>query len=100
VTRQIVRLGHTTDAGKQGCSYIEGIAKQTVGSEGICTHLLTIPPGGRAKAYMHAGAPHPPATLSDKPASAVIACTDLNEQESVVLLPELDALVDFSRTAA
>jgi uncharacterized RmlC-like cupin family protein len=34
-----------------------------------------------------------PANLSDKPSSAVIARTDPNEQESVVLLPELDQLV-------
>ncbi|TIQ75817.1 MAG: cupin, partial [Mesorhizobium sp.] len=31
--------------------------------------------------------------LSGSPASAVIARTDPNEQESVVLLPELDGLV-------
>ncbi len=95
-------------------------------------HLLTIPPGGRAKAHKHethetaiymlsgeahtwygdrlenhvivragemfyipAGVPHLPANLSDEPASAVIARTDPNEQESVVLLPELEALVDW-----
>ena len=100
-------------------------------------HLLTIPPGGRAKAHMHeshetaiyvlsgethtwfgerleshvivragemfyipAGVPHLPANLSDKPATAVIARTDPNEQESVVLLPELDELVDFTKAAA
>ena len=50
--------------------------------------------------YIPAGVPHLPTNLSDKPASAVITRTDPNEQESVVLLPELDALVDFSRTAA
>ena len=136
-TCHIVRPGDTTYAGKQGFSYFEGIAKQTVGSKGICIHLLTIPPGKRAKAHVHenhetaiyalsgethcwygeqlehhrvvregemfyipAGVPHLPANLSDKPASAVITRTDPNEQESVVLLPELDALVDFSRTAA
>ena len=95
-------------------------------------HLLTIPPGGRAKAHKHeshetaiyvltgethtwfgerlenhvivkagemfyipAGVPHLPANLSDEPATAVIARTDPNEQESVVLLPELEALVDY-----
>jgi uncharacterized RmlC-like cupin family protein len=116
--------------GKQGLSYFEGIAKQTVGSTGICMHLLTIPPGGRAKAHKHAhhetaiyvlsgeahtwfgerlesclvaragdlfyipaGVPHLPANLGHEPVSAVIARTDPNEQESVVLLPELDALV-------
>ena len=115
-----------TYAGKQGLSYFEGIAAETVGSTGICMHLLTIPPGGRAKAHLHeahetaiyvlsgevhtwygdnleehiivsagdlfyipAGVPHLPANLSDKPCTAVIARTDPNEQESVVLLPEL-----------
>src|SRR5689334_17999884 len=52
-TCHIVRPGHTTYAGKQGFSYFEGIAKQSVGSTGICMHLLTIPPGGRAKAHKH-----------------------------------------------
>ena len=120
----------TTYDGKQGFSYFAGIAAETVGSSGICMHLLTIPPGGRAKAHMHethetaiymlsgeahtwyganlehhvivksgemfyipAGVPHLPANLSDQPASAVIARTDPNEQESVVLLPHLEALV-------
>ncbi|MER8370358.1 cupin domain-containing protein [Mesorhizobium sp. M1348] len=116
--------------GKQGLSYFAGIAAETVGSSGICMHLLTMPPGARAKAHMHEnhetaiyvlsgevhtwygerleqhivvkagdlfyippGVPHLPANLSDSPASAVIARTDPNEQESVVLLPELDGLV-------
>lgn len=116
--------------GKQGLSYFTGIAAETVGSTGICMHLLTMPPGARAKAHMHeshetaiyvlsgevhtwygnrleqqivvkagdlfyipAGVPHLPANLSDSSASAVIARTDPNEQESVVLLPELDELV-------
>lgn len=43
--------------------------------------------------YIPAGVPHLPANLSDSPSSAVIARTDPNEQESVALLPELDALV-------
>jgi uncharacterized RmlC-like cupin family protein len=43
--------------------------------------------------YIPAGVPHLPANLSDQPASAVIARTDPNEQESVVLLPHLDELV-------
>ena len=126
---RVVRPGGTYD-GKQGFSYFEGIARETVGSSGICMHLLTIPPGARAKAHMHethetaiymlsgeahtwyganlehhvlvkagemfyipAGVPHLPANLSNQPASAVIARTDPNEQESVVLLPHLEALV-------
>jgi uncharacterized RmlC-like cupin family protein len=43
--------------------------------------------------YIPAGMPHLPANLSDTPAAAVIARTDPMEQESVVLLPELDSLV-------
>jgi uncharacterized RmlC-like cupin family protein len=43
-----------TYTGKQGFDYFEGIAKETTGSRAICMHLLTIPPGGRAKAHRHA----------------------------------------------
>ncbi|WP_034856514.1 cupin domain-containing protein [Sinorhizobium sojae] len=126
---RVVRPG-SSYAGKQGLSYFEGIAAETVGSTGICMHLLTVPPGGRAKAHLHeshetaiyvlsgeahtwfgdrleehvivragemfyipAGVPHLPANLSDSPCTAVIARTDPKEQESVVLLPELDGLV-------
>ena len=100
----------------------------------ICMHVVTIPPGARAKAHLHeshetaiyvlsgeavtffgdrleeqavtragdmfyipAGVPHLPANLSDAPVTAVIARTDPNEQESVVLLPDLDALVPLDR---
>jgi uncharacterized RmlC-like cupin family protein len=125
-----LRPGSSSYAGKQGFSYVEGIAKETVGSEAICMHLLTIPPGGRARAHKHAthetaifvlsgttvmawgerlehrmevGAgemlyipadmPHLPWNPGAEPATAVIARTDPHEQESVVLLPELEALV-------
>ncbi|OWU83414.1 cupin [Oceanicola sp. 22II-s10i] len=124
-----VRPGGTY-SGRQGFDYFEGIARETTGAQGLCMHLLTIPPGARAKAHKHAthetaiyviegaasmwwgdrlehrmdvtagdliyipaGVPHLPVNLSDSPAVAVIARTDPNEQESVVLLPELDALV-------
>lgn len=44
--------------------------------------------------YIPAGMPHLPMNMSaTEPATAVVARTDPNEQESVVLLPELDALV-------
>jgi uncharacterized RmlC-like cupin family protein len=119
-----------TYAGKQGFDYFEGISREATGAQSICMHLLTIPPGGRAKAHKHAthetaiyalageavmwwgerlehrmeiragdlvyipaDVPHLPMNLSDAPVSAVIARTDPHEQESVVLLPELDALV-------
>ena len=126
---RVVRPGGTYD-GKQGFSYFEGIAAETVGSQALCMHVLNIPPGGRAKAHLHrshetavylvsgeadvwfgdrlehhavqkagemmyipAGVPHLPANLGDVPCVAIIARTDPNEQESVELLPELDALV-------
>ena len=128
ICRKITPAG--TFDGKQGFTYIEGIARETTGSQAICMHLLTIPPGGRAKAHKHAthetaiymldgvtvmfwGArlenrmeaeagdliyipadmPHLPFNPGDVPARAVIARTDPHEQESVVLLPELEGLV-------
>ena len=127
---RVIRAADTYD-GKQGLTYFCGIAAETVGSKGICMHLLTIPPGGRAKAHLHeshetalyllagetitlygerlehcrhsragdlvyipAGVPHLPVNLSDKPASAVVARTDPSEQESVVLLPELEPIAE------
>lgn len=129
-TCRIVKPGHTYE-GKQGLSYFEGIAAETVGAKGICMHVLTMPPGARAKTHLHeshetaiymlsgqahtwygdrlenhvivhagelfyipAGVPHLPANLSNAPCTAIIARTDPNEQESVVLLPELDGLVE------
>ncbi|MAS32597.1 MAG: cupin [Anaerolineaceae bacterium] len=129
-TCQVVRPADTYD-GKQGFSYFEGLSAQSVGAQGLCMHLLTIPPGGRAKAHLHenhesaiyvlsgeggmwfgdnlaehvtvkageflyipAGVPHLPYNPSDtEPCTAVLARTDPNEQESVTLLPELDAVV-------
>ncbi len=116
-------------SGKQGLNYFAGIAAETVGSTGLCMHVVTIPPGARAKAHLHeahesavyvvsgrartwfgerleefadmgpgemmyipAGVPHLPANLGDEPCTAIIARTDPNEQESVVLLPSLDTL--------
>lgn len=126
---QIIRPGGTY-SGKQGFDYFEGIAKETTGSTGICMHLLTIPPGGRAKAHKHethetaiyvmsgtgkmywgenlenlmvlkagemlyipADCPHLPFNDTDEPVTAVIARTDPHEQESVVLLPDLEDAV-------
>ncbi|MBI3660186.1 cupin domain-containing protein [Candidatus Acetothermia bacterium] len=116
--------------GKQGFDYGGAISSESVGSKAICMHLLTIPPGGRAKAHLHenhettiyvisgesgtwygknlgehltvrageflyipAGMPHLPYNPSKtEPCTAIIARTDPNEQESVVLLPDLDKL--------
>lgn len=117
-------------AGKQGFTYDAGIARETTGSQAICMHLLTIPPGGRARAHKHAthetaiyqmtgrsvmywgdrlqnrmeaeagdliyipaDMPHLPFNPGPEPCTAVIARTDPNEQESVILMPELEHLV-------
>jgi len=48
--------------------------------------------------YIAANVPHLPYNRSrTEPVTAVIARTDPNEQESVVLLPELEAGVDWSK---
>ena len=116
--------------GKQGFTYAPAVSAETVASRALHMQLLTIPPGGRAKAHRHeshetaiyvlqgegrmwwgdrlehhlvskagefvyipANVPHLPYNLSQtEPCLAVIARTDPNEQESVVLLPELDAI--------
>lgn len=116
--------------GKQGLSYAPAVSAETVGASAIHMQLLTIPPGGKAKAHKHeahetaiyvlkgeavmdygeglkerlvaragefvyipANVPHLPYNLSQtEPCVAVVARTDPNEQESVVLMPELDAL--------
>ena len=118
----------TSYHGKQDLDYFVGISAETTGAQAICMHLLTIPPGGRAKAHRHdqhetaiymlsgvaemwygenlsqhltvkagellyipAGTPHLPANPSQtEPCTAILARTDPNEQESVVLLPELE----------
>lgn len=116
--------------GKQGFHYAPAISAETVAAKGLHMQLLTIPPGGRAKAHKHeahetaiyvlsgegcmwwgerlehhmatpagsfcyipANMPHQPYNPSaTEPCVAVIARTDPNEQESVALLPELEAI--------
>lgn len=128
-TCAVIRAQHLGSyQGKQGLSYFAGISAESAGSQALCMHLLTIPPGGRAQAHLHehhetaiyvlsgqaemrygedlkehlavkagdfvyipAGVPHLPFNSSQsEPCVAVIARTDPNEQESVVLLPELE----------
>jgi uncharacterized RmlC-like cupin family protein len=113
--------------GKQGLDYFSGVSAETAGAEGICMHLLEMPPGASAKPHYHeahetaifvlegsgemrygpelehlmhfepgdfvyipAGVPHQPYNPSDGLIRAVLARTDPNEQESVVLLEDLD----------
>jgi uncharacterized RmlC-like cupin family protein len=116
--------------GKQGFSYAPAVSAETVGASAIHMQLLTIPPGGRAKAHKHeahetaiyvlsgeaamyygerlehqlvaragdfvyipANLPHLPYNVSrTEPCIAVISRTDPNEQESVVMLPNLDTI--------
>ena len=40
-------------AGKQGLEYFAGISAESAGATRLCMHLVTIPPGGRAKAHVH-----------------------------------------------
>lgn len=49
------RVIHTTGTyrGKQGFDYEGAISAESVGAQRICMHMLTIPPGGRAKVHMH-----------------------------------------------
>jgi len=116
--------------GKQGLEYAVGISAESVGAQAIHLQLVTIPPGGRARAHKHvshetaiyalsgeagvwhgerlehhsiiqpgdffyipADVPHLPYNPSaTETAIAVIARTDPNEQESVMLLPELESI--------
>lgn len=125
-TCRVIHPGESYD-GQQGLTYFAGIAAETVGAQGICMHLLRIPPGVWANAHLHtqhetaiyllsgeaemwygerleqhlvlrageflyipANMPHQPFNPTDTEAVAVLARTDPNEQESVLLLPELD----------
>jgi uncharacterized RmlC-like cupin family protein len=126
------RLVHRGErsTGKQGLQYTVGVSAQSVGAQAIHLQLVTIPPGGRARAHKHiahetaiyalsgesgvwhgeqlehhslvrpgdffyipANVPHLPYNPSKtETVVAVIARTDPNEQESVVLLPELESI--------
>ena len=133
---KLIRPTATFD-GKQGFSYLAGVSASTAGAEGICLHILTIPPGGRGCAHKHEhhetaiytisgevntwwgeqlehhivcrsgdfffippGVPHLPVNFGPEPAVCLIARTDPNEQESVVLLPELEPRVPESTDRA
>lgn len=53
-TVRVVPTGAQT-VSRQGLDQFEGVSAQTVGSRGLCAHLLAIPPGARAKAHRHVG---------------------------------------------
>ena len=113
--------------GKQGLDYFCGVSAESADANGICMHLLEMPPGAAANPHYHeahetaifvlegsgemrhgpeleevmsfqagdfvyipAGVPHQPYNPSDSIIRAVLARTDPNEQESVVLLDDAD----------
>ncbi len=43
-----------TDTGKNRLAYARGISAESAGAKGLCMHLVTIPPGGRSDAHIHA----------------------------------------------
>lgn len=49
-----VRSGENYD-GKQGVSLTCGISGRSAGSQGLCLHLVMIPPGTRGMPHYHAG---------------------------------------------
>src|SRR3954467_12357436 len=50
---RLPELIRATYRGKQNLEIFEGISAESVGSKGLCLHLITIPPGGRAKPHLH-----------------------------------------------
>jgi uncharacterized RmlC-like cupin family protein len=56
VDRGIVTVRPTeTFISKQGLPNFKGISTETAGSEGLCLHLVEIPPGGEAIPHFHDG---------------------------------------------
>lgn len=39
--------------GKQGLDYFSGISAESAGSQGLCLHVVTMPPGAAAKPHYH-----------------------------------------------
>ena len=49
----VVIRGGKAFEGRQGLSYFEGISAESAASEGICMHLLEMPPGAEALPHLH-----------------------------------------------
>jgi len=79
---------HLHEAHETAIYVLEGEAGMWYG-ENLSEHMVV-----KAGEYLYipAGMPHLPYNASDAPCTAILARTDPNEQESVVLLPELDTL--------
>ena len=41
-----------TYQGKQGLEYFSGVSAQTAGARNLCMHMVTIPPGARARPHL------------------------------------------------
>ena len=80
---------HLHEAHETAIYVLSGDAEMWYG-EGLGEHLTV---GAGEFLYIPAGMPHLPANSGAEPCTAVLARTDPNEQESVVLLPEFEANV-------
>lgn len=80
---------HLHEAHETAIYVLSGEAEMWHG-EGLREHLVV---RAGELLYIPANTPHLPMNTSDAPCVAVLARTDPHEQESVVLLPELDAAV-------
>ena len=49
-----IRTGDSYD-GKQGVSLSAGVSRGSAGSQALCLHVLTIPPGTRGTPHLHEG---------------------------------------------
>ena len=49
---RLISSGEAYD-GKQGLSYFSGISAESAGSEKLCMHIVTIPPGASARPHYH-----------------------------------------------
>ena len=45
--------GRAAYRGKQNLDVFEGVSAESAGAKGICLHVITIPPGGRARPHLH-----------------------------------------------
>ena len=45
--------GSESFQGKQGLTYFSGVSAESSGSDGICMHMLVMPPGTKAKPHFH-----------------------------------------------
>ena len=89
-----IRLSHPSETPVHHHAEEEQTVLMLSGEMDVVIDKDTIRLGPDQVCVIPAGVPHLPANRSGTPCTAIIARTDPNEQESVVLLPELDALVD------